>query len=481
MNYKMVAYLLGRILVIMALLMCLPFFIAILQQEDTWLGFLLAVSGQFMLGALCSIRKPKNTEIYAKEGFVIVALVWILTSLFGALPFYLSGEIPSFMDAFFETVSGFTTTGASILNNIEALSDSALFWRSFTHWIGGMGVLVFVLAILPKSHASQSMYIMRAEVPGPQVGKLVSRMRSTARILYSIYMALTVLEMLCLMAAGMPLFDSVLNSFATAGTGGFCLKNASIAAYDSALIDGIITLFMTLFGINFTLFYLLLTGNILQALKSEELRWYLGIIAGAALIVTLNIIPQYRGFGEAFRYAIFQVCSIITTTGFVTADFTQWPILSQTILMILLFMGACAGSTGGGLKVSRVLILLKSSVKEVRQQIRPRSVCALKLEGKAVEDKTVSGVMAYMSIYCFFFIISHLLVSLDQVSYTTGFTAVATCLNNVGPGLDGVGPVNNFSGFSDFSKLVLSVDMLAGRLELLPIMTLLAPATWRHR
>ncbi|MBQ2696174.1 MAG: TrkH family potassium uptake protein [Clostridia bacterium] len=481
MNYKMVAYLLGRILVIVALLMCLPFLIAILQKENTWAGFLYAIAGQLVLGLLCSINKPKNTEFYAKEGFVIVGLVWVLTSFFGALPFYLSGEIPSYIDAFFETVSGFTTTGASILNNIEALSYSTLFWRSFTHWIGGMGVLVFVLAVLPKSHASQSIHLMRAEVPGPQVGKLVSRMRGTARILYGIYVVMTLVEIICLRVAGLPWFDSILHAFSTAGTGGFSIKNASIAAYNSVAIDYIITIFMLLFGINFTLFYLILTGHALQALKSEELRWYGGIVALATVVITLNIMPQYNGFWDAFRYAFFQVGSIITTTGFITADYSKWPILSQLILMLILFMGACAGSTGGGFKVSRVIILVKNSFRELRQQIRPRSVTTISLEGRALDDKTVSGVLSYLGLYVFVFIGSHLLISLDSVSYLTGFAAVATCINNVGPGLEAVGPVENFSHFSNFSKLVLSADMLAGRLELLPILTLMSPATWRRR
>ncbi len=481
MNYKMVAYLLGRILITMGVLMCLPLAIALIRQEDTCIGFIAAAGLQLLAGVLCSIRKPKNTEIYAKEGFMVVAACWLLTSLFGALPFYLSGEIPGFTDAFFETVSGFTTTGASILNDIEALSHSALFWRSFTHWIGGMGVLVFVLAILPKSHATQSIHIMRAEVPGPQVGKLVSRMRGTARILYGIYIVLTALEVVCLLLTGMPFFDSLLNAFSTAGTGGFSVKNASIAAYDSVVVDGIITVFMALFGVNFSLFYLVLTGNILQALKSEELRWYLGIIVVAALLVAFNIMPQYANFAEALRYAAFQVVSIITTTGFITADYGKWPVFSQTILVILMFAGACAGSTGGGIKISRVLILMKSSVKELRHQLRPRAVSSIMLEGKLLDAGVVTGVMAYMSIYTFTFMVSHLLLGLDDFSFVTNFSAVATCLNNVGPGLEAVGPVNNFAGFSPFSKIILSMNMLAGRLELLPMIMLLAPSTWKRR
>ena len=481
MNYKMVIYLLGRILVIMALLMCFPLCVALIYHERTWSSFFVTIVAQLILGIICSIRKPKKTEFYAKEGFVIVAFSWVLTSLFGALPFYLSGEILSYGDAFFETVSGFTTTGATILNDIESLSRGSLFWRSFTHWIGGMGVLVFVLAILPKSHASQSMHIMRAEVPGPQVGKLVSRMRGTARILYGIYIVMTVLEVICLMVAGMPFFDSILNSFATAGTGGFCLKNASIAAYDNVVVDYIITVFMLLFGINFGLFYLILTGHVLQALKSEELRWYLGIIAVATLVIALNIMPQYAGFGEAFRYSLFQVSSLITTTGFITADYSRWPVFSQTILMVLMFVGASAGSTGGGIKVARVIVLFKTSLKEIRKQLRPRSVTTLTLEGKMLDEKAASGVMSYMAIYAFVFVASLLLISADGYSHATNFSAVATCLNNVGPGLDAIGPVYNFSEFSMFSKLVLSVNMLAGRLELLPIMMLLSPHTWRRR
>ena len=406
MNYKMVAYLIGKIMVIMAALMCLPFIVALINREDTIVGFTIAILCQLIIGFGMSIKKPKNTEFYAKEGLVIVALVWIFTSLFGALPFYVSGEIPSYMDAFFETVSGFTTTGATILTNIEALSDSALFWRSFTHWIGGMGVLVFVLAVLPKAHATQSIHIMRAEVPGPQVGKLVSRMRSTARILYGIYIVLSIIQVLCLRVVGMTWFDSLLHTFSTAGTGGFSTKNASIAFYDSVLIDGIISFFMILFGINFTLFYLILTGNVIQALKNEELHWYLGIIALATLVITLDIRPLYDGFGEAFRYSIFQVSSIITTTGFITADYETWPIFSQTILVLIMFIGACAGSTGGGIKLSRVMLLLKSILREFRHQLRPRAISAVKLDGKAVDEKTFQGVVFYMSVYVLIFVVS---------------------------------------------------------------------------
>ncbi len=481
MNYKMVVYLLGRILIVMALLMCVPMTIAFVRGETASTAFLIAVLAQFLLGSICSFKKPKNPEIFAKEGLVTVALCWIFTSFFGCLPFYVSGQIPSFINAWFETVSGFTTTGSSILNNIECLQKSILFWRSFTHWIGGMGVLVFVLAILPKTHTSQSMYIMRAEAPGPQVGKLVSRMRSTAQILYGIYIALTIIEIIALKLTGMPWFDSILNSFATAGTGGFAIKNASIAAYDSATVDWIISVFMILFGVNFTLFYLILTGNIMQALKSEELHWYLGIIAGSAIVIAFNILPQYENIWEALRYSVFQVSSLISTTGFITADYEKWPMLSQIILMGLVFVGACAGSTGGGLKVSRILILIKSSLRELRMQLRPRSVSVIRLEGKQLDTTVVSSVMAYMCIYVFVFLLSMFIVSFDNCSFTSTFSAVATCLNNVGPGLEAVGPVHNFSTLSALSKLILSLDMLAGRLELIPIVVLFSPNTWKRR
>ncbi len=481
MNYKMLTYMLGRIMLVMAALMCLPFVIAIIKSERAVWGFLLAIVLQLVPGFFLSRKAPENKDIYAKEGLVIVGLTWVLTSLFGALPFYLSREIPSFIDAFFETASGFTTTGSSILNNIEALSKSTLFWRSFTHWIGGMGVLVFMLAILPKSHIRQSMHIMRAEAPGPQVGKLVSRMRSTARILYGIYLALTLIEILLLFLGGMPLFDSVVNSFSTAGTGGFAIKNASIAAYNSAYVDGVISVFMLLFGINFTLFYLILSGSVLQALKSEELHWYLGLVAVATIVITLNILPQYEQLGTAFRYAFFQVSAIITTTGFSTADYTNWPMLSQMILMLLLFIGASAGSTGGGIKVSRVVILVKSAFREIKKQIRPRSVSVIKMEGRPLEEGVATGVLSYMAVYLFIFVVSILLISVNNASFSTSFTAVATCLNNVGPGLDGVGPSQNFAFFSPFSKLVLVFNMLAGRLEHLPVLALFSPSTWKKR
>ncbi|MBE7036143.1 MAG: TrkH family potassium uptake protein [Ruminococcaceae bacterium] len=481
MNYKMVAYLLGRILIIMGCLMCLPLIVALVRREPTVTGFLISVVLQLSLGLIFTVKKPSRKDFYAKEGFVIVAGVWVLTSLFSAIPYCVSGEIPSYADAFFEMVSGFTTTGATILQDIESLSYSSLFWRSFTHWIGGMGVLVFVMAVLPKEHVSQSIHIMRAEVPGPQAGKLVARMGETARILYGIYIVMTAIEVVCLMLAGLPFFDSLLNAFSTAGTGGFAVKNASIAAYNSGAVDVIITVFMALFGINFSLFYLLLTKSFIQVLKDEELHWYLGIILVSMVVIGLNIMHQYQSFWEALRYSSFQVVSLVTTTGFITADYTKWPMLSQTILIILIFIGSCAGSTGGGFKVSRVIILFKNSISEIRRQLRPRSIAPVRMSGKVMDEKVVNSVMSYLCIYIVVFIVSQLLLCFEQFSLVTNFTAVATCINNVGPGLDAVGPVENFAGFSSFSKLVLSFDMLAGRLELLPMVVLFAPSTWKRR
>lgn len=480
MNRRMILYIVGQIVRMEGILMIMPLIVSFIYEEDTWLSFLIPILLLIALGTAVTIKRPENKVIYAKEGFIIVSLSWILLSLFGGLPFFFSGEIPSFVDCFFETVSGFTTTGSSILTNVEALSQGMLFWRSFTHWIGGMGVLVFVLAILPQSEFG-SMHLMRAEVPGPKVGKLVSKLRLTARILYGIYIVLSIVETLLLCAGGMSFFDSVVHSFGTAGTGGFGIKNSSIAFYGSAYIDGVIGVFMILFGINFNLFYLILVGGIVQVLKSEELRWYLGIIAAAVLFITVDITPLYHSIGQAFRYAFFQVSSIITTTGFATADFNQWPLFSQCILVLLMFIGACAGSTGGGIKVSRVLILFKTSLKEIRFMIHPRSVSTVKLEKKTVEPSVMIATSSFIITYFIIMGSSMLLLSLDSYDFTTTTTSVIACMNNIGPGLGEVGPAGNFSGFSPFSKLILSFDMLAGRLELFPMLILFAPSTWRKQ
>ncbi len=481
MNYRVIIKTLGKLFLVEAVLLALPLGVGIYYGEDTLLSFLIPMG--LLVAAAGIIRMlPVNRrrEIYAREGFVIVALSWVLLSLVGALPFYISGEIPSYLDSVFETISGFTTTGASILENVETLSRSMNFWRCFTHWIGGMGVLVFMLAILPQDDM-RAMHLLRAESPGPTVGKLVSKINLTARILYGIYMVLTVLMIVLLLFGGLPLYDSVVHAFATAGTGGFSIKAASIAAYDSVYIDVVVSVFMLLFGVNFNLFYLLLIGKVRQVLKSDELRWYLGIVTAAVFAIALNILHLYQSFGESLRYALFQVSSIISTTGFATADFNQWPELSKAILLMLMFVGSCAGSTGGGLKVSRIIIMVKSFFYEIRSMANPRAVVSIRLEGKSVDRTIVRRVTNYWLVYCLIFIVSILLVSLDSFNFTTHFSAVAACINNVGPGFDAVGPTASFADLNVLSKLVLMADMLFGRLELFPLLVTMAPSTWRRR
>lgn len=478
MNYKMVFKTVGRLLQAEALFMLLPLAVSVYYNEKLLYVYGIVIAILLFIGTLFSLPKLETRTIYAREGFLIVSLSWILLSFFGALPFVISGAIPSFVDALFETVSGFTTTGASILNNIEALPKSILFWRSFTHWIGGMGIIVFVLAFLPQKEM-QSMHIMRAEVPGPTVGKLVSKATVTARILYIIYGVFTIVEIVALLLCKMPLFDSVTTAFATAGTGGFSVKNASIAAYNNLGAEIVISIFMLLFGINFNLFYLFLIKQFKRVFKSEELWTYLAVIGTAVIIITLNIYPSVESLGTALRQAGFQVISIITTTGFVTADFGKWPVLSHIVIVILMFFGTCAGSTGGGLKISRIIILGKSSFRELCRAINPRRVTAIKLDGVVVEKDVVSTTSTYFIIYMVIIGVSALLVSIDNFDLTTTITSVITCINNVGPGLGGVGPVENFADLSSFSKLVLSADMLIGRLEIFPIMILFIPSTWK--
>jgi len=478
MNYKMVSKTVGRLLQAEALLLLLPMAVSIYFKENLLYVYGIVIALVLLAGSLLTLPKPKKRTIYAREGFAIVSLSWILMSFFGALPFVFSGAIPSFVDAFFETVSGFTTTGASILNSIETLPKSILFWRSFTHWIGGMGVIVFVLAILPQKDM-QSMHILRAEVPGPTVGKLVSKTTVTARILYIIYGVLTVAEIIALLCCEMPLYDSVTTAFATAGTGGFSVKNASIAAYNNLGAEVVISLFMLLFGINFNLFYLLLIKQFKRVFKSEELWTYLAVIGVSVLLITFNIYPMVETLGTALRQAGFQVISIITTTGFVTADFGQWPAMSQMILVVLMFLGACAGSTGGGLKVGRMIILVKAAFRELRRAINPNRVKAIKLDGAVIEKDVVITTSTYFVIYMFIIGISALILTIDNFDFTTTVTAVVACINNVGPGLAAVGPVENFADFSNFSKLVLSANMLIGRLEIFPIIILFMRSTWK--
>lgn len=478
MNYKMVFRAIGQLLKVEALLMLLPLAVSLYYKENLEYVFAIVIGLLLITGFAMTASKADNNRIYAREGFVIVSFSWILMSLFGALPFVISGAIPSFVDALFETVSGFTTTGASILNNIEALPKSILFWRSFTHWIGGMGVIVFVLAILPQKDM-QSMHILRAEVPGPTVGKLVSKATVTARILYIIYGVLTVAEIVALLCCDIPLYDSVTTAFATAGTGGFSVKNASIAAYNNLSAEIVITIFMALFGINFNLFYLLLIKQFKRVFKSEELWVYLSVIGAAILLITFNIYPMVESIETALRQASFQVVSIITTTGFVTADFGQWPVMSQMIIVVLMFLGACAGSTGGGLKVGRMVILVKASFRELRRAINPNRIKAIKLDGAVIEKDVVITTSTYFVIYMFIIGISSLLLSIDNFDFTTTVTAVVTCINNVGPGLAAVGPVENFADFGNFSKLVLVANMLIGRLEIFPVIILFMRSTWK--
>lgn len=479
MNYGMIRYIVGKMLLIEGFLLLFPAFVSFLYGEMEGISFLLTAM-LLLLVSFLSSRKPENTAIYAKEGFLIVALAWILWSVFGALPFLLSGCIPRFEDAFFEVVSGFTTTGSTILRDIEGLPKCMNFWRCLTHWVGGMGVLVFVMAVIPLSNKN-SMFLMRAEIPGPTCDKLVPKARTTARILYTMYLGLSVAEVIFLLAGDMNLYQAVIHTFSTAGTGGFSDRNASVAAFNSAYIDGVITVFMLLFGINFNLYFLLLMKNVKGFFKNEELRNYLGIVAAAIALITINIMNLYGGVLHAFRYAAFQVVSVITTTGFVTANFDLWPEFSKTILLMLMVVGACAGSTGGGMKVSRIMILGRTITKEMRQILHPKSVNVVKLDGKRLTDEETHGVYVYTICYFVILSVSVLLISVDNFDFITNFTAVLTTLNNVGPGLAKVGPVENFSAFSCFSKIILSLDMLIGRLEILPIMMLLAPVTWRKK
>ena len=476
MNFRIISYILGWVLLIEAAFLLLPYMIGVIYGESAASAFLLAAVICALAGLPSVIKKPKQIVFFVREGFLTVALSWLVLSLFGALPFVFSGEIPSYIDAFFEAVSGFTTTGSSILSDVESLSHASLFWRSFTHWIGGMGVLVFLLAILPLAGGSQ-MHLMKAESPGPSVNKLVPKTRSTAIILYFIYIVLTILQFIILLLCDMPAFDAITTTFGTAGTGGFGIKNSSLADYSPA-IQWVVGIFMMLFGVNFGVFFLLLLKKWRAALSSEELKTYLFIISSATLLIFINIHRTGMPLSETIRHAFFQVSSIITTTGFATADFDVWPAFSKVILVLLMFVGACAGSTGGGIKVSRIIILVKKAKQELHRYIYPNRVTRIKIEGKSLEEDIITTTSAYLITYVFLFIVSVLLISFEGHDLTTGFTSVAATINNIGPGLSMVGPTQNFGFFSNFSKLILSFDMLAGRLELFPILLLLNPRIW---
>ena len=478
MNKRLILYVLGMILAVLAALMTLPLLVAALCHEREGAGFLWGIGLSLLLGVPMLLQRPRNRALYAREGYVAVALSWVVISLAGAVPFTVSGVIPNYLDAVFETVSGFTTTGASIVPAVEELPKCMLFWRSFTHLLGGMGVLVFMLALVPLT-GGDTIFLLRAESPGPSVSKVVPRMRTTAAILYAIYLGMTLLEILLLLAGGMPLFDSICHAFGTAGTGGFGIKNDSLAGY-STYLQGVISVFMLLFGINFNFYVFLLMRRFKTALRISEVWAYLGIVASAVLIITVNILPQSAGVFPAFHHALFSVSSIITTTGYATADFNLWPELSRILLVILMLVGACAGSTGGGMKVSRIMILIKSCRCEVSRLLHPREVKVMTMDGKRVPDGTVRGVQAYCTAYVLITVGSILLVALDNFDFTTTVTAVIATLNNIGPGLGMVGPAGGFAAFSPLAKVVMTLDMLFGRLELFPLLILLSPRTWRR-
>ena len=481
MNYRMVVFVLGRIFLVEAAMLLLPMVCSAIYGEWYMLpAFLLPAVILLLLGLAASLRTPKNTTIYARDGLAIVALVWVLMSAFGALPFVISGEIPAFADAFFEMVSGFTTTGSTILNDIEALSHGALFWRSFSHWVGGMGVLVFAMAVLPMTDG-RAMHLMRAEVPGPTCGKLSSKLSDSAKILYGIYFAMTALEVALLCAGGMSLYESLIHAFGTAGTGGFSNRALSIGAYQNPYFEWVIGIFMLLFGINFNLYYFILMRHFREAFGSEELRAYLGIVLFSTVTIAANILSMVGSVGEAVRTAFFQVSSIITTTGYATADFNLWPTYSRVLLLLLMIVGACGGSTAGGLKISRVIIFFKAARQDLNKMLHTHAVTAIRFEGKPLDEKTLQGVHNYFNVYMMLIMLSTVLVSLDGFDMITTFTAVITCLNNVGPGMEMVGPMGNFSQFSAPVKYLLSFDMLAGRLELYPMLAMFAPRLWRRR
>lgn len=479
MNIRIVLYILGKVMIFLSLFLLLPCIVAVIYQETSGIFFLATALFSALVGILLSVKKPKDKSFYAREGFVVVALSWILLSFVGCIPFYASGEIPGFIDAMFEMVSGFTTTGASILPRVEDLSKCMLFWRSFSHWIGGMGVLVFILAILPMAGAS-NMHLLRAESSGPSVGKLVPKMKQTAIILYGIYMSMTVIMIILLAITGMPLFDNICITFGTAGTGGFGLTSDSIAGC-TASQQWIITVFMVLFGVNFSFYYLILFGKVRQAFKMEEVRWYLIVYLSVVVLIVINISESALKSEETVRAAAFQVASVMTTTGFSTVDYELWPEFSKGLLVLVMFIGACAGSTGGGIKISRLVLGAKSIAKDLKNLIYPQRVKITKMDGKPLSDMALKSVGVYFLLYAAIFTFSIIVISVDNFNFETNFTAVAATLNNIGPGLGDVGPTDNFAAFSPVSKIVFMFDMLVGRLEIFPMMLLIMPSTWKNK
>lgn len=478
MNKPLVFHYLSKTILLGSLLFLLPMAVSLYYGEkDTAKIFLIVGICTAIAGVPLTVIKPKNKHMYDREALVIVALMWVIYPIIGALPFYMSEEIPHFVDAVFESVSGFTTTGSTILTDVEALSRGMLFYRSLTHWVGGMGVLVLAIAILPSSN--EALTLMRAECAGPQVGKIVPKGKLSAAYLYIIYAALTAITIILLVICDMPLFDSVCHAMGTAGTGGFGIKNDGIAYYNSASIDAVITIMMALFGVNFSLYYFILARRIGDVWRNTEIKVYVGIMALATGLIMIDIAPIYHSFNKCLRYAGFQVSSIMTSTGYATADFTKWPGFSQMLLVILMFIGACGGSTGGGFKVARVIILFKNSIRTIRKMLRPNSVNVVKSDSKTMDVQVVHSVQNYLSIYIGLLIISLIFVATDNADFSTTFTSVVTCINNIGPGLNRVGPVENFSFYSNVSKITLTLDMLLGRLECIPMIILFSPSAWR--
>ena len=479
MNKRLILYILGWVLIVEGAAMQVCTVTSFIYNEHEGLYFLLTGAVSALLGVLAvKVKKPKNMVLYQKAGFAATALSWLLLALVGAMPFWLSREIPHFIDAFFETVSGFTTTGATILPHVEQLSHGMLMWRSLMNWLGGMGVIVFLLALIPKLGGQQNIYLMRAESPGPIVGKAVPKMRNYAAMLYGIYIGLTLLEIILLLCGGMGVFDAVNTGFATAGTGGFGVRDANMAAYDSRYLQTVIAIFMMLFGINFSFYILLLVRKFKQAFKIEELWFYIGFIVVSTVIIAFNIMSIYPA-GEAFHQSFFYVSSIITTTGFGIGDVNHWPMLSKAIILVLTFTGAMAGSTGGGFKISRIVILAKEVKKEISLLVHPRNVKTVKMDGKSIDHNVMRNTSVYLVVYMAIFVLSFLFISIEGKDFLTSFTSVAATLNNTGPGLSLVGPVGNYEGMSILSKCVLIFDMIAGRLELFPIILLLCPSAWR--
>ena len=478
MNFKLILRITGATLLIEAATMAVPLGVALIYREDP-LPFLMAIAVLLCLGLPLRFLLKSGRAFFAREGFCAVALIWVLLSAFGALPFWFSGQFGSYVDCLFETASGFTTTGSTILTAIEGLPYGLLFWRSFTHWLGGMGVLILAVALLPSLGVS-STFLIRAESPGPIASKLVPKASHSSKILYTIYLALTVLQTVLLRLAGLPWYDSLIHAMGTAGTGGFSNRNASVGAYGNPAVEIIITVFMLLFSVNFSLYFLLLCRKFKQVLKSDELRFFLIVVAAATVLIAVNIAPMYAGIGETVRTSAFQVASIISTSGFATADFNLWPEFSKIVLLILMFIGACAGSTGGGMQCARILVLMKTLRREIRTIIHPRAVAVVKLDGEAVPERTLGSIHAFFVAYMVCLFIAALVVGLDNFTLGTTLTAVVTCLSNVGPGLEAVGPMGNFAAFSPLSKLMLSLCMIVGRLEIFPMLVLFSRNAWKR-